>query len=365
MPFLRPTIVQIRRRIQSDFRHAFQNDAVLYPGTIEHAFCEAIVGLSHAAHGRLDQIYRDAFPHLASEVGVVNWARFYNVFRNRATYAEGPIRVYGTDGSVIPVGTIFARSADGFEYRTLAEHVLAPGTDIIQVRAKTPGTSGNYVTTITNTLSLQGSLPGVSTFADTSVPGCTGGADAELTEALRARLLAVLAEPPGGGTWGDYIRWAKLVTGVTRAWEFGCVPKIGDVTLLFMRDLDPDPFPAGASLTDVEEQIAEFAPIALPPCTVQAPNKYTLTLTIDDLTIEANAVLADVRAAIIVSIQEMIATRAEPAAADGDVFYRSWITEAISTTTGEVDHKLTSPVGDVVLSKWDLVTLDAADVTWT
>ena len=118
MPFVRPTREQIRRRVQGDFIAAFGNDAVLYEGTMEYAFCEAIVGISHAAHGRLDQVYRDAFPHLASEAALVKWAAFYNVFRLKATYAASQITIHdGVDGTVVPKGTIFTR-ADGFEYAT-------------------------------------------------------------------------------------------------------------------------------------------------------------------------------------------------------------------------------------------------------
>lgn len=362
MPFYRPTREQIRRRVQSDFRNAFGNDAVLYEGTIEYAFCEALVGLSHAQHGRLDQIYRDAFPHLASEQGVVNWARFYNVFRNKATYAEGLVGLAGVIGSELPKGSIVARDADAFEYRTLEDWVIDGGANLVSVRARKPGAAGNC--DAATTMRFQEPTEGVLSETQ-SYEAFGGGADAETIPAMRTRLLEILAEPAGGGKIGDYVRWAKLVTGVTRAWEYGNTPNVGDVTVLFMRDLDTDPFPGAPALADVLEMLTLYAPIALPTPTVQSPIDHPLVLEIE-LTIEDDAVLADVKAAIVVSIQEMLATRASPPAEDGGVLYRSWITEAISTTVGEKDHKLITPALDVDLSQWEIPTLNDPDaqITW-
>lgn len=358
MAFARPTLAQIRRRVQSDFQHAFKNDAVLYPGTIEYAFCEAIVGLSHAKHGRLDQIYRDSFPHLASEPALVKWAAFFNKFPNKATYAEGPVRIYGAEDSIIPVNTILARQSDGAEYRTLEAAVIGPSEQVdVLVRARVPGTAGNFQDSPTNRVALRDSLTGVVTLAEVVTPHITGGADAETAAELRVRLLELLASPPGGGQTGDYIRWAKLVTGVTRAWEYGNTPSIGYVTVLFMRDGDTDPFPGAPEIADVLAQINEFAPIALPEPIVQSPIEAALTIEIE-LTIEPGAVQADVEAAVSASIIAMIRARAEPAPADGTPFYRSWISEAISTTSGELDHKLNLPAADVSLFQWQIVTTD-------
>ena len=358
MAFARPTLAQIRRRVQSDFQHAFKNDAVLYPGTIEYAFCEAIVGLSHAKHGRLDQIYRDSFPHLASEPALVKWAADYNMFPNKAAYAEGPVRIYGVAGTAIPNTTILARQADGFEYRTLQDEVIG-GSGFVDAlsRARVPGVAGNYESSLTNQLALQTSIGGVVSIAESVIPHFTGGSEAETPAELRVRLLELLASPPGGGQTGDYIRWAKLVTGVTRAWEYGNTPSIGYVTVLFMRDGDTDPFPGAPEIADVLAQINEFAPIALPEPIVQSPIEAALTIEIE-LTIEPGAVQADVEAAVSASIIAMIRARAEPAPADGTPFYRSWISEAISTTSGELDHKLNLPAADVSLFQWQIVTTD-------
>lgn len=359
MPFYRPSRDDIRRRVQSDFRYEFGNDAVLIPGTVEHAFCESIVGLSHGVHGRLDQIYRDAFPHLASEPALVKWAAFYGMFRNRATYASGIMLFFGQVGATIPTGTIVARP-DGFEYKVTAGATIEDSPIHLPVQARVPGAAGNAPSTME--MALRDSVVGVQSNCEPNSAGLTGGADAEMPEALRVRLLALLNEPEGGGKMGDYVRWAKQVTGVTRAWEFGNTPKVGNVTVLFMQDDDATPFPEGPELQAVKDWIMLFAPTGLPPVEVLPPVPHPIALTIE-LTLEAGAILADVRAAIIVSLENMIKARAEPAVQDGVLFYRSWISEAISTTTGELDHKLTVPSDDITLAQWDLVTLGV--VTWS
>lgn len=74
-----------------------------------------------------------------------------------------------------------------------------------------------------------------------------------------------------------------------------------------------------------------------------------------------------VKAAIARSIQDMLAMRAMPAKQDGVLLYRSWISEAISTTPGEKDHKLLAPTDDIALEQWHLPTLldPAAQITWS
>ena len=233
----------------------------------------------------------------------------------------------------------------------------------LPVQARVPGLAGNTESADVD-LKAQPSIVGVSS-SEVTLNALSGGADAEEIEAFRARLLAVLAEPPGGGKIGDYVAWAKLVTGITRAWEYGNVPKVGDVTVLVMRDLDVNPFPGAPELATVLAQIVEFAPIGLPTPTVQAPVELPLLLEIE-LTIEDGAVTADVRTAIIAAIREMLITRsAPPADVGGGVLYRSWITEAISGSTGEKDHKLLSPLVDVDLAQWAIPTLADGAITWT
>lgn len=363
MPFYRPTKAEIRRRVQSDFRKVFGNDAVLYEGTIEHAFCEAVVGLSHAMHGRLDQIYRDAFPHLASEPAQRKWAAFYGMFFKRATYATGIVRFYGPPGLSVDQGQVITRD-DGVEHRTLASGTIPVDGEYvaIEVKARKPGLAGN---TPQNTNWVPNpTIVGLSFIENVSAP-LLGGAEAEVAAELLARLLEQLAEPRGGGKKGDYVRWAKQVPGVTRAWEFGRVPKLGHVTVLVMRDGDEDtPFPDATERDEVEAELLLEAPLHLHGLHVLTPIEKELAIELD-LTAEADADLGEVQDAIIKALQDMVAVRAEPSAIAGAIFYRSWISGAASAVAGVLDVKVVTPAADIVLAQWELCTLAADGVTWT
>lgn len=361
MSFSRPTLTDIRRRVTSDFELELGTQAARAGGTPERGFVEAGAGASHGLFGRLAWIAKNAFPHSADDDQLARWAALFGIFRIEAERAEGPVYFFGTNGTVVPTGTTWVR-ADGVQYITLAEGTVGGGGNVtIECRAVVGGTAGNATAGTEGTLTSP--IIGLQSNTEVKTPGITGGTDQETTLALRTRLAARLATPPNAGGPGSYIAWAKLVAGVTRVWEFGRVPKLGHVTVLFMRDDDPTPpgpFPAGTLLTEVEEKILEFAPLHIQGrLHVQAPIDYPLTLTI-----ELNPNTSAVKANVVAALQAMLAARAEPAAEDGVKFYRSWISEAISGAEGEVDHKLTVPAGDITLAQFELVTLKEADITW-
>jgi uncharacterized phage protein gp47/JayE len=378
MSFERPPLTEIIRRGTSDFEYELGSQAPRLPGTVEHAFVRAGAGVAHGLHGRLDRVRRDAFWATSSDEELIRKAALFGVFHVPATRSDGYLVIFGDNGTPIPVGTVFQRE-DGISYETTvgavidgAGFTLPPG---VPARALTSGAVGNVA--LGTNLVIQSPTAGLTGVA-TTVLGANEwltGADAESTASLRRRLALRLASPPKGGGPGDYVRWAlggsdadkvppgaTPPAGVTRAWEYGKVPKVGNVTVLIMCDDDDDPFPSPAKLEEVKQWIMLFAPIAFPDPEVIAPNEKVVDIEIT-LTTESNADLPTVKAAIVESIKNMIAVRATPPKDGLSVFYKSWFNEAISKTPGELDHKLLNPVGDIPLAQWDLVTLGV--VTWT
>ncbi|MBL9102172.1 MAG: baseplate J/gp47 family protein [Myxococcales bacterium] len=359
MPFYRPTLDEIRKRIESDFAYEMGSQAARIPGTIEYGLREALAGASHGLHGRLAQVAKDAFPHSAEDVEMQKWAAYYNVFRNPALPSAGVLTFFGTNGSEIPIGTRAVR-ADKREYKTIELGTIEAGSAQVNAVAVLPSLTGDHGAG--TELTLKDPVEGIESGVTSGT--FSGGADLELYRDLRRRLLERLANPPSGGGPGDYVAWAKEVTGVTRAWQFGKVPALGYVTLLFMRDLDEDgPFPDGPECDAVLAKLKEHAPVALPDPIVIATLEKELNLEIK-LLVEDGAVEADVKDAIVASIQDMIAVLAEPSATVS-VFYRSWISKAISTTPGVKDHVLVDPPDNVALAQWELVTLADDAVTWS
>lgn len=364
MPFFRPSLKDIRKRRISDFEFELGSQSARVPGTVEHALAVSGSGTSHGLHGRLDVVSRNAFPHLAEDEALIRWAQFYGISRLEAEPAEGILLVAPSLGVDVlcPIGTIWVGP-------TGVEHEVTESTTILAVnlvtevpiRARESGVAGNIASG--TELSIQSPITGISPTAAVGADGLTGGTDAETTTSLRSRLLQRIRQPPKGGGPGDYVRWAKQVPGVTRAWEFGGAPKIGYVTVCFVRDLDvPSIFPNSAERAKVRGELKKYAPICAPEPIVWTPDQTNLVLEIE-LTIEPGADLATVRAAIIRNIQDMLLERAAPQAALWHL-PKSWISEAISQTPGEYDHKLTLPVGDIPVAELALPTLSPLDVTW-
>lgn len=363
MPFFRPSVSQIRKRRIADYEYELGSQSARLTGTIEHALATSGSGAAHGLHGHLDDVSKNAFPHLADDERLRQWASFYGVYQIEAVRSVGPglFSPAAALDTLLPVGTIVTR-ADGGEYEVLADTIIIGGNLVTEapLRARVAGASGDLEAG--SLLTLQTPVPGIQSGATVGAD-IQGGLDEESSASLRTRLLARLNQPPSGGGPGDYVAWAKLVPGVTRAWEFRWAPKVGYVTVLFMRDLDANPFPDSAEVAQVQAKLEEFAPIVAPPPIALAPTKLPIFLDIE-LTLEPNYDLATVRAAIYQSIRDMLAVRFVPLAVDG-VLYKSWIAEAISSTPGELDHKLTDPVGDLPVAAWELPVLEDGGITWT
>ena len=369
--FERPALTEIIRRDTSDFEYELGSQAPRLPGTVEYAFVRAHAGVAHGLHGRIDRVRRDAFWATSSDEEMVRKAALFGVFQIPANRSTGTLLITATANTPIPLNTVWTRD-DGFTYRTTAG-VVNPDDDFVfaPAEAVSSGSDGNMFSAID--LSLVEPIAGV----DGAVPdqGWKNGADVETTTSLRRRLAQRLANPPKGGGPGDYVRWAlgdadeekvpeavTAPTGVTRAGEYGKVPQVGNVTVLFMRDGDDDPFPSSGEIAEVKAWIMLFAPIGLPEVDVLAPNPHPINITFSSLTLEPNADEAEVKAAIVQAISNMIRTRAEPPKDDDQVFFKSWINEVVSKVAGEMDHKISTPASDIDLAQWDLVTL--GNITW-
>ncbi len=361
MPFYRPNVAKIIERRIGDFEYELGSQSARVKGTVEHALAKSGSGAAHSLHGHLQDVAKNSLPHTADDESLRQQARTFGIYQLEATRATGLTAVATSAGvdTVLPGGTVITRD-DGFEYEVLADTVvLGFGGAGVAIRAKVAGTEGNAKGGIT--LTIQSPVVGIK--SDTTLFfDIVDGLAAETTAALRTRLLDRLASPPKGGGPGDYESWAQLVPGVTRAWEFKWAPKVGFVTVLFMRDLDTEPFPDFVAVAAVAAKLAEYAPVVAPPPIVQAPTKLPIALTIE-LTIEPSFLLSDVQDGIYKAIRDMLVARFEPQSVDG-VLYKSWISEAISSVAGEFDHKLTFPVGDYPVPAWNLPVVEDGGISW-
>ncbi|EPM6647807.1 Phage FluMu protein gp47 [Escherichia virus Mu_3F6] len=217
------------------------------------AIAYAQAGLAAGCHEHISWVGRQIIPSTADEDELLEHCRFWGVRRKQATAASGPLTVTTSAATTIPAGTRWQR-ADGVVY-SLADAIVIDraGTTEITVTALAAGEAGN---TGENTL-LTLITPVACVVSDAiTVKGFSGGADIESAAELLSRLEYRVQYPPFGGNQFDYVRWAREVSGVTRAWCFPTWKGGGTVGVTFVMDNRINIFPQPADVERVADYIA-------------------------------------------------------------------------------------------------------------
>lgn len=338
MAFNRPTLKELNDRIAADFKSWFQATGAFLRRSLIIVLSKVLAGASHLMHGHLSYIAEQVMPDTAT-TNLERWASIWKIPRKAATFASGNLSMTGVDGSTIPATTIFSRS-DGVQYGVQADATIASGVVTVSLLALEAGSLGEA--DAGTELTLVSPIAGVDSTGVVAVGGLTGGNDEETIEALRARLLERIANPPLGGTENDYIKWAKEVPGVTRAWCFPNYYGPGSVGVTFVRDNDASIIPDGSEVTEVADYLETKRPITA--------NVITFAPIADpiDFTIHISPDTAAIRAAVQAELSDMIFRDGTP---KGGTILLSHMDEAISLATDENDHVMSSPtVNHVSLS---------------
>lgn len=353
MSFARPTLQTLIDRIIADINARLPGADARLPYSNLNVLAFAEGGAVHGLYGFIDWLSQQILPDTADAQHLDRWCSIWGVTRKSAAPATGNVTFTGTTGATVPVGTLMQR-ADGQQYQTTAVGTLAGGTATVAAVAVTAGLAGT--STAGTNLNLVSPLTGVNAAATVATGGLTGSADVETDDALRARLLARIQQPPQGGSASDYVTWALQVAGVTRAWVYPGELGAGTVTLRFVRDNDGT---GAAIIPDAGEVAAVQAYIdALRPVTAQltvvAPTAVPLNFQITGLTPGTSAVQAAVQA----ELQDLLLREATP----GGTILLSHIRAAISQATGETDYNLVSPAANVINTTGNMSTMGS--ITW-
>jgi len=348
--FIRPTLQELIDRVSADINARLPGADSRVRRSILDAITKMDAGAIHGLYGYLDFIARQAFPDSAEKEYLDRWASIWlDVPRKIATKATGPISLTGVNGSAIPLDAILTR-ADGIQYKTTTSASIASGVATVSVQALVAGASGNAASA--TPLTFVSPLIGVNATASTgSIAGAT---DTELDPDLLDRLLARIKQPPHGGSQSDYVQWALSVPGVTRAWCNPLELGAGTVTVRFVMDATyANGIPLSGDVAAVAAYIAPLRPVTA-VVTVVAPVAAPLSFTIDLRLADTPAI----RAAVEAELRDLILRDADP----GGGLLLSRITEAISISTGEQDHALTSPAANVTTAAGQIVTFGS--ITW-
>lgn len=335
MAFLRPTLTEIIDRVLADLSRFVGVTGAVLRRSVLGILGRALAGASHELHGRLDYIARQVIIDTADGDVLRRWANVWDVQPKAAEFASGRVTLTGSNGSVIPAGTVLQRQ-DGALYETTADAVIVIATATASVVAQEAGAAGNVAAGVALTLSQP--VAGIQSAATVAAGGISGGSDAETDDELRARLLARIQEPPHGGAARDYVAWALEVPGVTRAWVYPQEMGPGTVTVRFVRDNDPDLIPDSGEVATVYAYIEDLRPVTaelfvVPP--IAAPLDFEIQLNPDTVA---------VRAAVQAELTDLLRREAEP----GGTVLISRVREAVSTAAGESDNVVVSPAANVV-----------------
>ncbi|MBU6956347.1 baseplate J/gp47 family protein [Pseudomonas sp. CVAP len=338
MPFETPSLPVLIKRTQSDLASDSlrQSDAQVLARTLG--------GAAFGLYGYLDWIAEQILPDKADESTLERIAALrLNQPRKAAQSARGSVSFSATAGAVLDVDTLL-QSSDGRTYKVTAALTTSNGLNSTTIAALDAGSLGNADAGMT-LIPVQ-PIQGIGGVFSVLAPGLTGGIARESLESLRSRVIRSYRIIPHGGSAQDYETWALECPGITRAWCRGSYLGPGTVGLFVMRDDDPQPVPDATQLALVQAHIEPLRPVTaelhvLAP--VQMPVTYNLRLTPDT---------SAVRAAVEAQLRDLHNREAGL----GETLLLTHIAEAISSATGESDHKLVAPAADVTAASNQLLT---------
>ncbi|CED78748.1 Tail protein [Candidatus Hamiltonella defensa (Bemisia tabaci)] len=347
--FSRPSLPTLIDTIRSDLFTRCQEDSVLRRCDTE-VYARVQAAAVHTLYGYLDYLARNLLPDLADEAWLGRHANIKRCPRKGATTAQGFVRWEGVLNALSMSSDTEIQRDDGQTYTTTRMTSVVNGVLRVPVRAQKAGQAGNCEDR--TALRLTTPIPGLSStgYADE----IQGGHDIEDLERWRQRIIARWYDVPQGGADGDYVRWAKAVPGIDRAWTHRHHHGIGTVGVMVATD-DPDhPAPTADLLTQVRDHLLPLIPVAGSGLTVfgvtPKPIPVSLALSTDR---------PDIRSAVIAEIQAFFQRQGEP----GNTLFLSRLREVISLAAGEVAHQLRLPATDMLLGKTEVPVLGL--VTWT
>lgn len=352
MPFARPSLSELRTQAAQDIT---TSGVPGLTGLLRYAVLRvlawAMAGLAYSIYGFADWIARMGVPFTARGEFLYAWAGLIGIYSKDATAASGQARFTGVIGRVLREGTPLTRQ-DGTPYVTTADGTVdASGLVLVPMTAEVMGAATDCEPG--TPISIAHHVDGINAGGETFGP-CSGGADQELDEEMRTRMLAKYRDPPQGGAQADYLEWAREVPGCTRAWAEPNGYGLGSVIVYPMfDDVRADGFPEGTdgvatgdprgpTATGDQALVAEHI-WPLQPVTARvwivAPLPHPINVVLDSL--EPNTV--EMHDQIIASLEDMLLAVGEV----GGTVFPSELYEAILGAPGVRRFVMSSPTGPV------------------
>lgn len=366
IPTLRELVERARRALRDNVPGT---DAWLWPNN-GAVMAKVVGGLTAETMAYADYIAKQRFAVTADSDNLDLHGEEVSLGRRSAESASGYASITHTAAIDILPGARFSRT-DGVTYEVVEGYTaLAAGSALVEIACSVTGKTGNAISGTPLDLLPDNVTNSGTVTATVDVNGCTGGADQEDDESYRARILFKKGFPPAGGSPADYVSWAMQVPGVSRVYVEKLWAGNGTVRVfVLMDDYYTNGIPPQSEIDKVKLWIDAFAPAGA-IVTVVAPVAFPINVTISSLnpaTDEVkNAVIEEMRLAIERHGRVSGITPAHPSMdflASPLTFSTSWLVQAIANTSGEVSHKLVSPVADFAVPVGYIPTLGTVTFT--
>lgn len=353
MPWETPTLQQLRE-LNRDNVVAKLRSGPLIPNSGLRIIADANSGLGFLCLLYLDWLAKQLLPDTAEAEWLDRWATLFlsnadgTKGRKKASFSGGWISISGLHGTPIPQGSILTAQsatttggAQTISFQVVQQTTLGSGPTSVPISAISVGAVGNL--TAGSTLSFATAISGVN--GSPTVTSLTGGADTETTDELRARVENRLQQPPMGGDANDYVQWALMVPGVTRAWCSPLEMGIGTVTVRFMMDdlrASQGGFPTDMDVEAVQNWIDFVRPVTVLDSFVVAPIPEPVSFTLNNLESNDASTVANIEA----SVSAMLAKKAAPAFSLNGVqqpaqtIFAAWVSDAVLNSIGVTSFDL-------------------------
>jgi uncharacterized phage protein gp47/JayE len=352
MPFTRPALDDLRRRVKADIMVRLPGTDALLRNNNLNILGEVEAGTAHLLYGRLDWSFRQLFPDTAEGEFLERWASIWGVQRIAATKATGFASFPAEASTEIQRDAILSRR-DGVRYLVNTGASVIEDTITVQIDAEEFGAAGNAAPDVQ--LSMVTTVNNVAPLGRVLAPGVVGGADEESDEQLLVRLLARIRLPPRGGTKHDYEYWAMEVPGVTRAWCYPLEDGPGTVVVRFMMDdvrADQEGIPTEGDVALVQGHIDESRPITAGAFVI-APIADPLAIQIAQLEPDT----PEIRSNIEIELRYLIRRETAP----GEELYQSRIFAAINAAPGVARFRLLQPESDVLTEPGHIIVFGSTE----
>lgn len=262
MAFETPTVTEIRDRMIADVETEFSPAGPRLRKNLIRVLATVFSGAIYLLYKLALRIILNILPTTAQGEFLDDIGKSYGLTRTRGTTWTGTANLIRSVSVVQhndpAIGTTY-RAADGNLYTVIAttnnqDATAAPpyGSVRVSLRSEITGAVATRVAgeILTGQIQIPG-LPDKITILTTSVTG----SDEETDDEFRTRILDRVSGRPQGGSFNDYIAWAKEVSGVTRVWVYEYATTSPYIKIYFVRDNDDNRIPTAAQRNTVFDYI--------------------------------------------------------------------------------------------------------------